>query len=81
MHLAYRKNYSKVYVIRQMGPSRLYVDLRGFTQSPQEKRGNPGEHLDFSLFFEGFSSPDFAKISAAVLRIDLVSSRAPETNI
>ena len=33
------------------------------------------------MFFQGFSSPDFAKISAAVLRIDLVRSRAPETNI
>ena len=33
----------------------------------------------FSFFFQGFSSPDFAKISAAILRIFLVRSRAPET--
>ena len=39
------------------------------------------ENLDLSLFCQGFSSPDFAKISAAVLRIFLVRSRAPETKI
>ena len=42
---------------------------------------NPGENFDFYLIFQGFSGPDFAKTSAAVLRIDLVRSRAPETNI
>ena len=64
-----------------MEPSRLYVDLQGFTQSPQEKRGKSRRKFWFSSFFQSFSSPDFAKISAAVLRIDLVRSRAPETNI
>ena len=42
---------------------------------------SPGEHFDLSRFFEGFSGPDFAKISAAVLRIFLVRSRAPEAKL
>ena len=56
----------------------IYVDLRKVHGKNGEKSG---EILDFSLFFQGFSGPDFAKISAAVLRIDLVRSRAPETKI
>ena len=64
-----------------MGPSRLYVDSAGFELNPQENGENPKDFFNCSLFFQGFSSPDFAKISAAVLRIDLVRSRAPETNI
>ena len=65
-----------------LGASRLYVDSTGFRLNPREKRGkSPGDFFDFSLFFQGFSSPDFAEISAAVLRIFLVRSRAPETKI
>ena len=56
-------------------------EFTGFWQSPRENCGNPAEHLNCSLFFQGFSGPDFAKISAPALRIFLVSSRAPETNI
>ena len=37
------------------------------------------KNLVVPSFFYGFSSPDFAKISAAILRIFLVRSRALET--
>ena len=40
-----------------------------------------GEQFNFVRFLSGFSSPEFAKISAAALRIFLVRSRAPETHI
>ena len=56
----------------------IYEDLRKVHGKNGE---NPREHLDFFRFFPGFSAPDFAKISAAVLRIFLVRSRAPETKI
>ena len=56
----------------------IYVDLGKVHGKNGE---NPGENFDFFLIFWGFSSPDFAKISAAVLRIFLVRSRAPETKI
>ena len=56
----------------------IYEDLGKVHGKNGEKSG---ENLDFSLFFQGFSSPDFAKISAPAFRIFLVSSRAPETKI
>ena len=65
----------------EMAPSRLYRNSPVFGKVYGKNRENSGENLDLSLFFQGFSSPDFAKISAAVLRIFLVRSRAPETNI
>ena len=47
--------------------------------------GKSSENLEkiciFPCFFQRFSSPDFAKISAAVLRIFSGWSRAPETDI
>ena len=59
--------------------------VRGFSGIWAKSTGKLGKipeiFFDFSLIFEGFSGPDFAKISAAVLRIFLVRSRAPETNI
>ena len=64
-----------------MAPSRLYRNSGVFGKVHRNNLKIPGEHWDFSIFFQGFSGPDFAKISAAVLRIDLVRSRAPETKI
>ena len=53
----------------------------GFWQVHGKNWEKSGDLFDLSLFFPGFSGPDFAKISAAVLRIFLVRSTAPETNI
>ena len=49
--------------------------------NPPKKLRKSGQQFDLSVFFHVVSGPDFAKISAAVLRIVLVSFRAPETNI
>ena len=45
-------------------------------------RGGEGDgDLSLRNFFQGFSAPKFAKISAPAFRIVLVSFRAPGTNI
>ena len=56
----------------------IYEDLGKVHRTNGEQSG---EKLDFSLFFQGFSGPDFAKISAAILRISLVRLRALETKL
>ena len=77
MKLIYKRAADFGYV----APSRLYGNSRVFGKVHGINGEQSGEHLNLSLFIQGFSSPDVAEISAPAFRIFLVSSTALETNI
>ena len=52
-----------------------------FLPKSSDNGSKSGACFDFSMFFQGLSSPQSAKISAPVFPIASVSSRALETNI